>query len=223
VDLLGRYSNWAFCTKRVQSLESERTCRPETTPACRGSARRLTEDEVMDLVARYRAGASADDLAAQFKIHRKTVSAHLHNHGVTMRGQSLTEAQVSLAANCMDRGCRWLGSVIASVPTVAPSGWPFARRESRCGTRVGGRGGGSWSEPTPASPAEGFHRLSQCRAPAARSRSSGASSPLPRQHARAALPGRPDPGGAATAGARPVFRATDPSGPVPAPDSQRPA
>jgi len=58
----------------------------------------------MDLVVRYRAGASANDLAAQFKIHRRTVSAHLHNHGVTMRGQSLAEAQVSLAINLYGQG-----------------------------------------------------------------------------------------------------------------------
>jgi lambda repressor-like predicted transcriptional regulator len=56
--------------------------------------RRLPPDEVEQVVAAYEAGASVYVLADTFGIHRHTVSAHLHQAGVTMRRQGMTPEQV---------------------------------------------------------------------------------------------------------------------------------
>ena len=56
--------------------------------------RKLSDDEIADLVRRYRDGASTYELAERFGVHRVTVSAHLHRQGAKMRGTSLTAEQV---------------------------------------------------------------------------------------------------------------------------------
>jgi hypothetical protein len=52
---------------------------------------------VTELVTDYEGGATVYDLAKRFKIHRNTVSGHLHLRDIRMRGQSMTEEQVDLA------------------------------------------------------------------------------------------------------------------------------
>jgi DNA-binding transcriptional ArsR family regulator len=103
-ELLGRYSNWTSWANRTRSIERTGANRPETSPRTRGTARRLSDDEVTELVARYHAGATIYDLAERFKIHRTTVSQHLHRRGVTMRGLSLDESQVDHATWLYERG-----------------------------------------------------------------------------------------------------------------------
>jgi DNA-binding NarL/FixJ family response regulator len=64
----------------------------------------LAPDEVAELVAGYRCGRTSYELAAEFKIARQTVSEHLHRHGVPMRRQGLTEAQVAEAIRLRKQG-----------------------------------------------------------------------------------------------------------------------
>lgn len=79
-----------------------------TAPTRRASLRqvqaRLTERHELDLVAAYRSGSSMNDLAAAFKIHRRTVRAVLTRHGVETRTRGLTDDQVSEAARLYEAG-----------------------------------------------------------------------------------------------------------------------
>jgi hypothetical protein len=49
------------------------------------AVRKLRAEQVQELVEAYEAGATVYQLAERFKIHRVTVSAHLHRQGVRMR------------------------------------------------------------------------------------------------------------------------------------------
>ncbi len=97
MELLGRYSNWTSWADRARSIDRRGPDRTEARARTRGTARRLTEDEVTELVTDYEGGATVYDLAKRFKIHRNTVSGHLHLRDIKMRGQSMTEEQVDLA------------------------------------------------------------------------------------------------------------------------------
>jgi hypothetical protein len=112
VELLGRYSNWAYWTDRVRSLAKTAGPRRESPPSARGTARRLTEREVTELITRYRDGATVYDLAERFGIHRTTVSAHLHRREIQMRGHSLAESQVDHGIQLYEQ--RWSVARIGS-------------------------------------------------------------------------------------------------------------
>jgi len=69
--------------------------------------RRLTPDEVVDLVRRYQAGETAELLAAAFQIHRTTVTAHLQRNGIQRRGggrRVLAASDVQVAAELYEAG-----------------------------------------------------------------------------------------------------------------------
>ena len=56
-----------------------------SNPGPRPIQRRLNAADIADLVAGYRAGQSLADLAKEFRIHHRTVTAHLEKCGVTQR------------------------------------------------------------------------------------------------------------------------------------------
>ena len=110
VELLGCYVKRTNWTKRVeQALTSPR--RVVDLSTLRSVVRKLRPEQVAELVAAYKSGASTYELAEQFKIHRTTVSAHLRRQGVEMRFQGLTEGQVVQAARLYQAGwsCARLG------------------------------------------------------------------------------------------------------------------
>ena len=104
VELLGRYSNWTSWANRARTIDQTAEGKPELRPCTRGTARQLSEDEVTELVISYQAGATVYDLATRFKIHRTTVSQHLHRRGAAMRGLSLHESRVDLATRLYEPG-----------------------------------------------------------------------------------------------------------------------
>ena len=111
MELLGRYSNRTNWVKRVQqALDSRRIS--IKTPTGRGTVSRLGAEQVAALVEQYQAGATVYELAALFKIHRVTVSEHLHRHGVLMRRRGLEGWQVDEAAQLYEQG--WSLARIAS-------------------------------------------------------------------------------------------------------------
>jgi hypothetical protein len=82
VELLGRYSNrtnWTELPERL--LQTCQSGRPEA-PARRGTVRRLSPEQIAELVDEYNSGVIINDLAKHFKIHRTTVSLHLLRQGV---------------------------------------------------------------------------------------------------------------------------------------------
>jgi DNA invertase Pin-like site-specific DNA recombinase len=50
--------------------------------------RRLTKVQVVEIAAKYQAGATVYKLAAEFGCHRTTVAERLKKAGIVMRGQS---------------------------------------------------------------------------------------------------------------------------------------
>jgi hypothetical protein len=97
VEVLGRYSNLCDQGERIQNLlgmvpggSSETGFR-----TARHVQRRLNIDEVDDLVRRYRAGAKVGELAANFGVHRDTVSEILDRQGIARRQKGLAPELLS--------------------------------------------------------------------------------------------------------------------------------
>ena len=105
VELLGRYSRWTYWKKNAERI-LRHTSRDgsKSAPRLRQKIRKLSEDEVAQLIEAYRAGATVYDLAGQFVIHRTTVSLHLERAGVAMRRQGLSEDQAAAAAVLYQQG-----------------------------------------------------------------------------------------------------------------------
>jgi transposase-like protein len=67
--------------------------------------RRFTTRDVDELVAGYETGATVNELAARFGVHRTTVMHHLHRHGVRGRSlRKLTDEQRADTAQRYRRG-----------------------------------------------------------------------------------------------------------------------
>ncbi len=66
--------------------------------------RRLTADEVQQLVARYQAGATVYELAEEFKCNRTTVSKKLKDAGITLRRTPPTKEQINEMVRLYESG-----------------------------------------------------------------------------------------------------------------------
>lgn len=87
--------------KRHQTSELKVTAvEYERTGPIRQRQRRLTEDQVKQMAARYHEGATVYELAKEFGIRRATVSERLKKAGVSMRcqppGSELIDSMVRL-------------------------------------------------------------------------------------------------------------------------------
>ncbi|MBX3311589.1 MAG: hypothetical protein KF916_01635 [Microbacteriaceae bacterium] len=58
----------------------------------------VTPQMAIDMVALYNSGASINEVAREFKVHRETAARHLRAGGAQMRSLGLNDAQVDLAA-----------------------------------------------------------------------------------------------------------------------------
>lgn len=66
--------------------------------------RRLTAEQVDQLLDEYRAGASMKDLANQWRLHRTTVAAHLRRAGVAPRRRGVPAARLLEAVRLYGQG-----------------------------------------------------------------------------------------------------------------------
>jgi DNA-binding CsgD family transcriptional regulator len=73
-------------------------------PGTRQVQKRLDAASVDALVDGYLSGQTVYELAAEFGIERRTVSAHLHRRGVPMRRRGLSLTQKDEAFALRDRG-----------------------------------------------------------------------------------------------------------------------
>jgi hypothetical protein len=92
-------------------------------PGTRQVQKRLDAASVDALVDGYLSGQTVYELAAEFGIERRTVSAHLHRRGVPMRRRGLSLTQKDEAFVLRDRG--W---------SLARIGARLMLAASRCGT-----------------------------------------------------------------------------------------
>lgn len=93
-------------------------CRIRPVPDTRQAQKRLDAASVDALVDGYLAGQTVYELAAEFGIERRTVSAHLHRRGVPMRRRGLFLAQKEEAFALRNRG--WSLAQIGAQFDVAP-------------------------------------------------------------------------------------------------------
>lgn len=86
VELVGRYSNRTDWAKQVGKLpEMTALSRPAARRKSYSTVRKLSPEQVQELVAAHRAGATMRELATRYQIHRETVSLHLLRQGVRVR------------------------------------------------------------------------------------------------------------------------------------------
>jgi predicted DNA-binding protein YlxM (UPF0122 family) len=77
----------------------------QSTDSTDGNRRyRLDDDQILQLIASYQSGSTVYELADEFGIERRTVSAILHRHHVPMRRQGLTNDQVNDAERLYQQG-----------------------------------------------------------------------------------------------------------------------
>jgi DNA-binding CsgD family transcriptional regulator len=76
----------------------------DTVRAHRTGAARLSSRQVAELIDSYQAGQTVYELAARFKIHRATVSAHLHRNGISMRRQGPDDDAIAQATRLYEGG-----------------------------------------------------------------------------------------------------------------------
>ncbi|WP_167384852.1 helix-turn-helix domain containing protein [Amycolatopsis tolypomycina] len=81
-------------TSELTSVERDRPRR----------VRRLGTDQVEQLIAGYRSGATVYELADRFRIERRTVSNILRRYGVPMRRRGLSPEQVDDAIHLYELG-----------------------------------------------------------------------------------------------------------------------
>jgi DNA-binding CsgD family transcriptional regulator len=138
VDPGGAYYN---PTAQVSELEALLKRLPDPSVPCPrtpseplpGTAKQLDADQVQELVAGYRAGATVYQLGERFGIDRKTVSLVLRRHDVPMRRRGLSAEQIDEAVQLYGEG--WSLARIGRKLGVDPTTVLSRLRERRVRTR----------------------------------------------------------------------------------------
>src|SRR4051794_38221271 len=106
VALTGSSSNFRTHVRRLTvALPDLAGRRPQRKPARQRQAqRRLTVEQVEQLVADYQAGADMKQLASSWGLHRTTVAAQLRRAGVELRRQGIPEDQLADAIRLYGEG-----------------------------------------------------------------------------------------------------------------------
>ncbi len=99
VEVRGPYSNIKYQVKALEELREKLpsldTPEPPSIKRDRpGRARQLSTEQVEQLIAGYRSGATVYELGDRFGIERRTASSILHRNGVLMRRRGLSTEQV---------------------------------------------------------------------------------------------------------------------------------
>jgi hypothetical protein len=118
VEAIGTYSNktslrekWADLRKHVQDAP----CRPPLLSNDRPlprSKRFLTADDLDDIVQKYEAGETTQQIGNRYGISKTRVATILREQGVIIRRQGLTDEQITEAAMhyVAGRSLAWLGA-----------------------------------------------------------------------------------------------------------------
>ena len=118
VELIGRNSNlghlckqWADLRKRIAESQARPPLLAQDVPRPR-SKRFLTTENVADIVARYEAGETTQQIGTPYGISKTRVANVLCEQGVAIRRQGLSDIQVDEAATLYTAGksLAWLGA-----------------------------------------------------------------------------------------------------------------
>lgn len=118
MEAIGRNSNLAYLSSKWSDLGKRITesasrppllGRPEARPR---SKRFLTTQDITDIVARYEAGATTQQIGTRYGISKTRVAKLLRDQRVTIRRQGLTNEEVKEAAKLYAAGksLAWLGT-----------------------------------------------------------------------------------------------------------------
>lgn len=102
----------------VDLKTQEGSVRPPTSPTPK-KAHRLSEQQISDLIAGYRAGATTYALADTFSTTRDTVRKHLRASQTKMRRRGLSPNQSEKVAALYQDG--WSSNAIATKFEVSPT------------------------------------------------------------------------------------------------------
>ena len=102
---MGSYSNPSVVSRIQSILAGQNDDRPSSRPhQSRQFQRRLSAEEVAELVDAYEEGATQRELAVRFGIYRTTVAAHLDRAGITNRRGAMNPEQVAEAIDLYNQG-----------------------------------------------------------------------------------------------------------------------
>ena len=102
---MGSYSNPSLMSPLQTILAGREADRPSNrSRRSRQFQRRLSAEAVAELVEAYERGATQQELAIQFGIHRHTVADQLDRQGFTNRRGALTSEQMTEAIHLYTRG-----------------------------------------------------------------------------------------------------------------------
>ena len=115
MEAIGRNSNLAHLCKKWAELRkriSESTRRPASSGTLPRSKRFLVPTDIGDIVHRYDAGETTEQIGAHYGISKTRVALVLREQDVTIRRQGLTEERLSEAAElyAAGRSLAWLGA-----------------------------------------------------------------------------------------------------------------
>lgn len=76
--------------------------------------KRLSNQEIDQIVEDYKSGLNIYQLAKQYRCHRTTISYHIKEQGIRMRNRPLSEAQIDEAVKLYESGssCLKIGKII---------------------------------------------------------------------------------------------------------------
>ena len=98
-----QHSNSAFPQKldkldQLKTTHVDHFAQQDSARTATQAQRRVSADEVAELIAKYEAGATVKELAVLYGLHRGTVSAQLTRHGVDRPPRGLSPEQTLEAA-----------------------------------------------------------------------------------------------------------------------------
>lgn len=105
MELTGRYSKPVYQGSRirktvemVEKLAKTQVREPVLVPQEHRVDRRLSAKMIAELVKAYRNGVGTPELRRRYELSQGSVIKILHEHGVQMRNQGLTEGHTAMAA-----------------------------------------------------------------------------------------------------------------------------
>jgi hypothetical protein len=118
VEAIGTYSNSGHLCIKFADLQKRINESPSRSPRLRQdgpkprSKRFLTAEDVADIVQRYEAGETTQQIGNRYGVSKTRVATVLRERGITLRRQGLTDEQVAEAVTLYSAGksLAWLGA-----------------------------------------------------------------------------------------------------------------
>ena len=118
MEAIGTYSNRGHLCEKFADLRKRVKESPPRPPLLRSdgplprSKRFLNADDLAHIVQRYESGDTTQEIGTRYGISKTRVASILHEQGITIRRQGLTDRQVNEAAHFYSAGrsLAWLAN-----------------------------------------------------------------------------------------------------------------